>query len=796
MKKLNLLLITLCVITFFLSRVSSAKPVTNDQKKVYIDEQIRFADGLVQRRHYDLAIDEYKGLIEKFPDSELVAEAWIELAQAYAAKKDYINSFATFTLFFEKFPNTRILPAGRLKYAIILNKSGSEKNKQKAIRILLELKKDSKTPEIINEAAIFHLGKIYQKNQQYKKAEREFLQIAKKKATSKKDNFRAYAAFEMAEIREKQNNLTEAIALLAPLAESTSLPPEIYNSILWKLSNLLYAKKEFKKAANLFAKTAIIFPKTVTGNEARYRRLECLYRIGEYPQVITEVDKLTKPETEKIVNIAPERLYYIKALALRKLNFHQQAVRLLSSILKETDNAKIRPLVAYAYIESLLTLGKIKEAREKTNLFIMQNNLPSDTIKDTILLLLAHSRNNRDNISILNSALKTMKKGSEPAGSLLLKKAALLIEENKKPDAEKIYRKLSVNAYKKLRPYALMGLAQMLEQQQKNKEALATYQTILETFPNTLIYPDTMLRIAVLLLKDKKQWETAKIYLSDIAKRFPESPAALSAIFYTAYVSFYEKQYTLAETLLLDIVKRKGLSSELYSDINIYLAWIYLKTKQIKKAVAIINKEEILERAPAQFLFELGENTTKKDPETARKAFTKLATFDNQEYKQQALIGLANAQLALGDAVKAIGSLKKAVQVDANPLLTSSAITQLGNLLFMRGKKNEAVMAFEKCLDNPVDKRNSAIARLGLAKILAEDKERLKTANRYAMSVFILSNDKKICSEAMLLSIKISIEMGNKEEAKSTWKEFSTRFPDLAKNEQALTRIFHETEVP
>ena len=789
MKKLNSLSITLSIISFFIPYMLSAKAVTNDQKKVYIDEQIRFADGLIQRHHYDLAIDEYKRLIKKFPDSELVAEAWLQLAEAYAAKKDYINSFTTFALFFEKFPNIRIVSAAKLRYAIILNKSGDKKNSQKAMGILLKLKKEENIPEIITEAAIYHLGKFYQKSGQHKKAEQEFLQIAKKKATSKKHNFRAFAAFEIAEIRTKQNRQAEAIAILAPLAESTSLPTEIYNSILWQLANLLYGEQEFKKAADLFAEIAIFFPGTATGSEARYRRLECLYRMGEYSQVIAEVDKLTVPKTEGIGKISYEKLYYIKALSLRKLNFHQQAVTLLDFILKENKNSKIRPLAAYTYIESLLKAGNIKDANKNTNLFIVRNDLPSDTIKDIILLLINYSNNDPANIPILNSALKIMKKESEQAGALQLKKATLLIKQNREADAEKIYRQLSTNAYKKLRPYALMGLAQILEMQQKNKEALETYQAILKKFPDTQIYPDTMLRAAVLLLQNRKQWKTAKVYLSNIAKRFPENPATLSATFYTAYISFCEKQYAVAESLLLGIASHKELSPELYTDINIYLAWIYLKTKQINKALATVNKKEnskMLKKAPTQFLLELGNCTAAKNPKTALKAFAELATSDNPKHKQQALIGLSNAQLALGDAVKAIESLKKATKLNADPHITSSARTKLGTLLFQRGKKSEAVMVFERCLDNPVDKKASAMARLGLAKILAEDKERLKTANRYAMSVFILSNDKKICSEAMLLSVKISMDMGNKKEAESTWKEFSTRFPDLAKEQQAV----------
>lgn len=773
--------LSICIIFHLYSL--SAKNVTNDEKKIYIDEQIRFADGLIQREHFDLAIDEYNRLIKKFPDSELAAEAWLQLAEAYAAKKDYQNAFATFDQFFTKFPEIRIIPAAKLRYALVLNKTTVD-NKQKAIEMLNQLKTEKNTPEIIVEASIYHLGKIHLNNNDKTKAEGEFKLIAGKKVTEKSHNFRAFAAMELAEMKSAE----EAIALLMPMADSTSLPPELLNTVIWKLANLLYEKQQFDKAANLFAKESILFPDTATGQESRFRRFESLYRMKEFDKVVSETDQILKNNEIKDQR-SIERLLYMKALALKQLKFYQQAVKTLLTVLTSGKNPKITPLAAFTYIDCLLAENQQQQAIRDTENFITKKFVPTETIKDIVLLIINSSGNDIKLIPLLQKALAIGKKGSSPETAMQLKLATLLVKQNKLADAEKIYKEQIENGFEQLKPYASMGLAQVYEIQNKNQLAVSTYRDVLKKFTKSQVYPDAMLRLAVVLLQDREQWETAKLYLAQLADRFPDNPIVNSANFYLAYMMFYDKQYTVAASMLQSIEKNKDLSNELEADIKIYLTWIYLKTKQIDKALNILNDKtngNMLKRAPAQFLLELGKKTAADHPAVSQKAFLLLAESNDPKEQQQALIGLANAQIAIGDPVKAIDSLKKAEELKADPILTSSAQTKLGILLFERGKKNEAVMVFERCLENPADKDASSLARLGLARILSEDKDRLKTANRYAMSVFILSSDKTICSEAMLLSIKISMNMGNKKEAESTWKEFSTRFPDLAKDQPAV----------
>jgi len=756
------------------------KPITNDDKKLYIDEQIRFADGLVKRQHYTLAISEYKRLINKFPNNKLVAEAWLQLAEAYALNNDFKQSFSIFDKFFKQFPNIKIVPAAKLRYALVLNKT-TKQNRGKCLEILIKLKTAQKVPLIIKEAATYHLGMIYLKNKQIKKAEKEFTSIAFKSISNENDIFKIYSALELAKLQPDN-----ALKILMPITKSTSIPLELLNDIIWEIANILYKNNQFKKAEIMFAKYAVLFPDTPKGDEAQYKRLECLYREKDYTTTLTELDKLLKnnKKQRKASNI---KLYYLKSLTLKELKFYDKAEKTLEFILKNTSQkAKIKPLASFAYINTLLADNQQTKANKVVLQFINENKLPKNVLKDIILLLIDSSKNSPEYLSMLDKALQNFKKDSQSWTELQFKSAVLLEKIGNTDQAKKRYIEISQNGFPTLRPYALMRLAALAEASKNNKDALNIYKNILKTYPKSQLYPETLLKTAIILLKNQKEWIIALAYIDNIINKYPTTDAAKFAYFYKAFILFSENKLSDAEKILLTLQKNPSLNNTLKNDISIYIAWIELKRNNIEKTLKIINKDKaLLKNAPTQFQLEFGKNILNKDANLAKQSFILSTQSKDIFEKQEAYTMLSEVEIKTGNIKPAITALRNANSIKTNKLLNANIKIKLANLLIKDKKENEAVLLLQECLENAINKKISSQARLGLAEILSQDPKRLNTANRYAMSVFILSNDKTVCSTAMLLSIKISLKQGNIEEAKSTWKEFATRFPALIKNKKA-----------
>ncbi len=755
------------------------REVSNDQKKLYIDDQIRFADGLAQRGHRALAIEEYQRLIARFPDDEFAAEVWIQLAAAYAENGDIENAKKTFQTFFEKFPESRIRHAAMLRLALVLDSSGGPEDKTRGLALLEKLKNTQTAPEGIREATIYHVGKIRLRDGDRDGAEREFRSIVGKPISDPLHVFRVHAAMELARMLP----FNEAMLLLTPMLDSPGVDTETQKSLLWQLAERLFTEKDFPAAAEIFARITVIFPGTPIAMNATFRRIECLYNGGDYTLAISEAERaLSSPYTQD--SGVKERFLYIKALSLKQLKSFPQAINILQSFIK-IDSGGISPIAALAvlpYVECLIAEGRMKDAEQEVLLRALRKDLPDNTLRDIVVVLINASGADPKYIQLVESTLKSLTPGTGAYDSLRLKKADLMMRKNDAEASAKLYSEIASDGLEQSRPSALMGLAASQISLGHDKDAINTYQKVIKDFPGHQTAPDAMLRAAVTLLRDPSGWEAAAQYLDAIIERHPKASVANFAKFYQAFMMFEEKKYAQAAESFDKIIDQGDAPQGLKTDALVYKIWAFLKGGKHEAALAAL-KPEALEQAPLPFLLEFAENMMPNNPEIAQNALHQIVKPEknaSQKELQKAQLLLAETKIAAGKPVDAMESLRTAIEINADPRTTSLAQYSLGNILFERGKKQEAVMLFEKCLDNPVDKNASARARLGLVKILSTDPERLKTANRYAMSVFILSDDEDICSEAMLLSIKISLELGNKQEATATWKEFEARFPNKA----------------
>ena len=787
MKKYTILSILLFFVIFCPLSSLKAKPVTDDQKILYIDEQIRFADGLVSREHYDLAIAEYRRLIAKFAGDPLLAEVWVQLAEAYAAKKDFEKAFSTFNTFFQKFPRSRIFPAARLKYALVLYKSGSSSNKEKAFSILNELKSDNSVPAVIRDAAGFHSGKLYLSEHKIKQAESEFQSVAAGAVKqSPEDDFKAYALIEVVKMLKQRGQTAAAFKRIAPLVHDSRLNKDISLQAHWMLGELYYDTGQYQKAADTFAEFTILFPQSAVLKDALYKRLQALYMMKNYAKIVSDTDRLIKDN--RLTGKDWERFYCIQSAALAKMNFNDKAVAPLKYVLQNSRDNTMLQFAAYKLVELQLKKGDLTGAMASAEKYMADPSFSRDTLKDMVLLITDYCGADAGE-KILQKALKRIKGDSNNAALLNLKLGAVLINAGKPEEALQIYRSIAAGGIKTFMPYAIMGEAQALEKLGKTEGAADKYKQLIKEYPKSELYPEAMLRIAVMYIGNTKDWETSKIYLAELLKRFPDKPVANLASFYQGYIAFYEKKYKSSEEILTKLQHKRTLDRDLRRDINIYLLWSLLKLEKSDALILLFNsikdRGRLLNGAASPFLAELGAALITKNPSAARLCFQELLNRKNGNDQQLGYIGLSDIAIEKGDVVKGIELLRKAVKIKGNPKVANEAMISLGNLLVKRGQSEEAVLVFEKSLDNPYDKKTAAAARLGLAKILSAQPERLKTANRYAMSVFILSKDKQICSEAMLLSINLSLKLKDKKSAQTTWDEFKKRFPDLLKTEEA-----------
>ena len=75
------------------------------------------AKNHLTKQAYDLAVTGFKLYIDKYPDGENIQQAYIYLGDAYAALGQARPAAIAYATVLQKFPESKIIPTARLKYA-------------------------------------------------------------------------------------------------------------------------------------------------------------------------------------------------------------------------------------------------------------------------------------------------------------------------------------------------------------------------------------------------------------------------------------------------------------------------------------------------------------------------------------------------------------------------------------------------------------------------------------------------------------------------------------------------------
>ncbi|MBR3898784.1 MAG: tetratricopeptide repeat protein [Elusimicrobiaceae bacterium] len=99
--------------------VKSAKgPEGETEKKVLLPSDIfNEAKNHLNKQAYDMAVSGFKLYIEKYPEGENVEQAYIYLGDAYFAQEQAKPAAIAYATALQKFPESKIVPTARLKYA-------------------------------------------------------------------------------------------------------------------------------------------------------------------------------------------------------------------------------------------------------------------------------------------------------------------------------------------------------------------------------------------------------------------------------------------------------------------------------------------------------------------------------------------------------------------------------------------------------------------------------------------------------------------------------------------------------
>lgn len=217
------------------------------------DDKFNFAKGLYIKKEYEMAAEEFEGLLKKAPKYKSADEAWFWLGQSLYKLEKLDDAEKAFKKLTESFPESGKLPVAYFRLGQI---SSAKKEGEKAAEYYATVA--NKWPKNkLAEETLYWSGEELFKIGEFEKAGKTYRDLLKKYPKGK---YLSHAGY----------------------------------SLAWSEFNL----KNYTLSAKLFSDFLKNFPNHESVNECRLKLAESLYKLKRYNEAIAEYRKLFKAKQE------------------------------------------------------------------------------------------------------------------------------------------------------------------------------------------------------------------------------------------------------------------------------------------------------------------------------------------------------------------------------------------------------------------------------------------------------------------------------------------------------------------
>src|ERR1035437_5387105 len=122
-------------------------------------EQLDFAQGLLSRGMYDMAIVQYQKFISDYPHSPNLQKAYLSLGEVYFLSQDYNKAVDAFNQFNALYPDSEQLPVSLLRLGQI---DIQQKKYDEALKQLTAIDAQQKLKGPMLQSFDFYIAKAYQ----------------------------------------------------------------------------------------------------------------------------------------------------------------------------------------------------------------------------------------------------------------------------------------------------------------------------------------------------------------------------------------------------------------------------------------------------------------------------------------------------------------------------------------------------------------------------------------------------------------------------------------------------------
>lgn len=756
-------------------------------------DRLMFADGLYARRMVELAQNEYKALLDEFPDAAEADVIMFRLAECFRLSNELEQAAALYSRIVVRFPDSPFRLRAAYRRARLYALEGDYESAEAHFRVIL----DENPPPDLAAAALYYLGETLLALDRTDEAETAFAAIL---PLASDGAFDAHALMQRAALRQKhwlalleKNDPKAALSaeqarLFYEQALEATDDPAVAPEALFQLARLYYRMQDYEQSAHAYRRLIDGFPDSPRAMESLLPASWASMLAGRYAAV---VERATAALDDPGKIQQREEWMYLLANAYRQLLQYTQTVEAYQTLLKSFPSGRFANRARYELALTRFQNGDFDGAIAEAEQIAMTDALRSD-----ISWLLAESyaalERSAEAVQYYRIVVRESP-GSDRARDALYRLALHLQKQGYYREASRFYLELLDNfPDDALAPQALFASAFCLSQVAADEDAVRDWRRFITDFPDHSLAEDALYQKAMGEIRLGRMTD-ANSSLRDLERRFPKGRFMADASYWQGKLLVKDGRYAEAELPL-----RRSLTFEprdtLRLDIVFQLGMVLQQLGRHEEAAGLL---QTLVNSPLKNRLNPGLlewlavwHASQEAYRDMLEAARLLTEREEPVWRQAGWVLLGRARLKLDMTTEASVAFQQALTTDKVTKYAAEAAFHLGEYSLQNDALDKAVTYFEKASQWAQDEAADAIvprSLLGLGRAALQD-GRDQDASRYFLSVSILYEDADNVPESLYMAAKALERLERHQDQQKTLEELHERYPDSPWSHRARER--------
>lgn len=753
----------------------------NAQESIGATEQLDFAQGLLSRGMYDMAILQCRKFIADYPHSTSLQEAYLSLGEAYFLSQDFKKAVDTFDQFKQLYPHSEKLPVSLLRLGQI---DIQQKKYDEALKELTSIDAQKQLKGAMLQSFDFYTAQAYMGKADTAAALEYFQKAAQVKGSS---NYTAYAFKEIGKIDTQNGHYSEAMDEYAKSMQATE-DVSLKGELTYRIAEVEFLSGKYADAIKKFEEVLNRYPTLGFTQEALANLLLAYFNSGQYDQLLKEYHKDAPKIKEDDTYFA---IYFTAVLAFIELKEYSQATALLDRVLafpalKPQERAKI-------FIKKADIL--IREGKYKDGLALLDAH-SSEKMNDAdeAFFLKAQGYYGLGDFDRAFNFFENVYlnfPGSRFFKAALLGQAHARQKTGRFKESEDLFLKYyNIQDSPDLKSDALYDGVLMAVKAGDVSRAVSSAQEYLKAFPKGEKYSEVLLILADGYGKNNQPQDAVNLLRGYLAGTRVLRPNSAYFLLGFNQELLGNSDQALAAYAQVDKHKEKG---EFYLAALKNMAIIYLSQKKEDQARTYFDR--LISQADQndlqiktyiwvcnEYLKDRKFDDVLRIAAQAEKHFPAQDLLEIKYFKAEALRGRG----CCNEAVKSYDLVTSSAQKNA---YTGSAHIGHGLCLANAGKFDDARKEFQKSLDENADDYTVTVhARFEMAN-LEVSQGNFDDALKFYLLVAAIYDDGYYCSESLLRAAKIDEHLKRKADALKLYSEILDKYKNSTAASYAKGRV-------